>query len=274
MFRDQNYVDRGIDATTTIVNGTWYHVVTTCDGDGTNTTLKIYVNGIEENSSYFPNTQINYDNITNLYIGSNIDGVPPGGPDPVLLREFLGKIEEVRIWNDVRTSTEIPENMCKALVGDESGLVAYFNFDNTAGTTLQDFSGNDFNGTLLNMDPVNDWESSSAYNTWLNVVNTIWSTASNWSRASVPVSTDNVGIPDYSGGSHPTLNTSGVCNNLVVGDEVTLTFDYSGSHTINGNAVIIGQTDIHNGSNVTVNKSLHILSGLDIENGGWLTVGN
>ncbi len=52
-----------------------------------------------------------------------------------------GKLDEARIWNDVRTEEEIREYMCRTLTGNESGLVAYYNFDNTSGTVLQDFFG-------------------------------------------------------------------------------------------------------------------------------------
>lgn len=40
--------------------------------------------------------------------------------------EFEGKIDEVRLWDDVRTVTEIISNMCKTLKGSESNLVAYY----------------------------------------------------------------------------------------------------------------------------------------------------
>ncbi len=62
-----------------------------------------------------------------------------------------GMLDEIRIWDDVRTITEIRDNMCKTLTGSESNLVGYYTFDNTSGTTLQDFTGNGNDGTLTNM---------------------------------------------------------------------------------------------------------------------------
>jgi hypothetical protein len=124
--------------------------------------------------------------------------------------------------------------MCKTLTGNEANLVAYYNFDNTTGTTLQDFSGNSNDGTLNNMTD-DDWVASSAFNTWLNTISTSWSTASNWSLGSVPASTDNVGLYDFSGGSYPVIPTGQTLNNLVVGSGVTTQVNAGENLTINGN---------------------------------------
>lgn len=42
------------------------------------------------------------------------------------LNFFDGEIADVRVWNIVRTSTQIRDNMNQALVGNETNLVAYF----------------------------------------------------------------------------------------------------------------------------------------------------
>ena len=46
---------------------------------------------------------------------------------------FQGKIDEVRIWDTVRTINEIRANMCQKLLGTESNLSSYFRFDETSG---------------------------------------------------------------------------------------------------------------------------------------------
>ncbi len=43
---------------------------------------------------------------------------------------YDGLIDELRIWNDIRTSTEISDNYQQELVGNEAGLVAYWKFNN------------------------------------------------------------------------------------------------------------------------------------------------
>ncbi|MCD4790280.1 MAG: LamG domain-containing protein, partial [Bacteroidales bacterium] len=192
--------------------------------------------------------------------------------------EFDGKIDEVRLWSDVRTATEIRDNMCRTLDGGESGLIAYYRFDhkNTSGqTTLYDITSNENHGTLTNMEANADWVDCEAFTTWIGSEGTSWAAASNWSDG-VPTSIDNVGIPNYSGGSQPTISSAAACNNLIVGNDATLTFNCTGSHTIHGSAFVIGHSDINNGSFLTITKNLYILflSTLDVDPGGQLTIGN
>ncbi len=166
-----------------------------------------------------------------------------------------GKLDEVRIWNTARTASQIRDNMCKSLTGNESGLLAYYNFDNTSGTVLQDFSGNGYNGALQNMDNT-DWVSSSAFNTWLNTSSSSWATATNWSRASTPVSSDNVGVYSYSGGSNSALSGSPTINHFVLGSSSALTL--SSGATVNGNLILESDLDL-NGQTITLGTSAYLI---------------
>ncbi|MBN1969305.1 MAG: LamG domain-containing protein [Candidatus Delongbacteria bacterium] len=69
---------------------------------------------------------------------------------------FNGMIDEVRIWNDVRTEQEILVNMNSELIGIEEGLITYYNFNSRTGDTLYDLTTNVNDGTLHNMAD-NDW---------------------------------------------------------------------------------------------------------------------
>ena len=62
---------------------------------------------------------------------------------------LAGIIDDVRFWNDVRTDTEIKENMHKDLVGDEADLLHYYKMSNGSGTSLTDNSSNPSNKGLL-----------------------------------------------------------------------------------------------------------------------------
>jgi len=53
---------------------------------------------------------------------------------------FTGKMDEVRIWKVARTAQEIADNYKLILHGDEPGLVAYYHFDDGAGTAPKDAS--------------------------------------------------------------------------------------------------------------------------------------
>ncbi|MBN2728290.1 MAG: T9SS type A sorting domain-containing protein [Bacteroidales bacterium] len=94
--------------------GTWYHVAAVND----NGTRHLYLNGEEQVLTGTPfNTVHNSDN---LYMG--VDYMPSG-------RYFNGDIDEVRIWDTVRTVCEIQGYMNTELSGTENHLVAYFNFN-------------------------------------------------------------------------------------------------------------------------------------------------
>ena len=53
-----------------------------------------------------------------------------------------GQIDEVRAWNIALTQTQIRDYMCKKLIGNETGLVGYWRFDETTGNTAFDSQTN------------------------------------------------------------------------------------------------------------------------------------
>ena len=121
----------------TLSTDTWYHIVLV--HDNSENTLKWYVNGTEQNT----NTSVNVpSNTGTFYLGTNSDADD---------KFFNGQIDEVRIWDDVRTAAEIADNKDDELVGNESGLAAYYKMSDGTGTTLTDNSSNSNNGTLTNM---------------------------------------------------------------------------------------------------------------------------
>ena len=61
---------------------------------------------------------------------------------------FQGSIDEVCLWNRSLTQTEIQNNMSHHLAGNETGLIGYWTFNETNGSTVTDKSPNRFNGTL------------------------------------------------------------------------------------------------------------------------------
>jgi hypothetical protein len=71
------------------------------------------------------------------------------GRDDGLNRYFNGQLDEVRIWSRALTKEEISTEMY--LPGSSlDGLVAAWQFDETAGTSALDSSGNNNHGTLTN----------------------------------------------------------------------------------------------------------------------------
>jgi hypothetical protein len=60
---------------------------------------------------------------------------------------FNGLIDEVRVWNVVRTQSQIQANMNISLTGSEPGLVGYWRLDEGSGQTIADSTGKN-NGRL------------------------------------------------------------------------------------------------------------------------------
>jgi len=189
----------------------------------------LYVNGQLDATGTITD---NPDTIDTLYIGSRRYS---GAND----RFFNGQIDEVRIWNAARSATDIQNNMMKD-VTCQSGLVAYYNFDegtaggtNTGLTTAIDSTGTN-NGTLTNFaltGASSNWVASSAFNIWTGATNTSWLTATNWSRGVIPSFSapyDNVlipaGTPNQMTGGAPPFGT------LVIDPGAVVTVDIINSY--------------------------------------------
>lgn len=57
-------------------------------------------------------------------------------------------ISKFRLWNDVRTQSEIQDNMWKELNGDENSLIANYNINAMSGSEIIDNTSNANNGTI------------------------------------------------------------------------------------------------------------------------------
>ncbi|MEX2362230.1 MAG: LamG-like jellyroll fold domain-containing protein, partial [Balneolaceae bacterium] len=117
---------------------TWYHLAVTYDG----TTVKLYVNGEDVSSATTGSGSGTILNNTNVINAGRLNWTSSGFMD--------GKLDEIRIWNSVRTSDQIMENMFQKLNGDESGLIMYLPLDDAFGTSIADKSTTSNTATLDN----------------------------------------------------------------------------------------------------------------------------
>jgi len=125
---------------------TWYHVAAVLDGGQS----RIYINGSLAGSGACPASA---SSTSQLLIGESSGFAG---------RVFDGRIDEVRIWNIVRSEAEIAANMAIDIAPSSSGLVAYYKLDETTGTIAQnavDPSVTD--GTLINFGN-SPWQSGYA----------------------------------------------------------------------------------------------------------------
>jgi Concanavalin A-like lectin/glucanases superfamily len=105
----------------------WVHFAMTWDG----TTVRAYVNGVLRSTMAAP--------------GSSAQKVLMTGRSPLTIggyptesAYFNGYIDEFRVWGVERSVTQIMSTMNHALVGNETGLVGYWKFDEASGTTVAD----------------------------------------------------------------------------------------------------------------------------------------
>ncbi|MEO9870510.1 LamG-like jellyroll fold domain-containing protein, partial [Ekhidna sp.] len=119
----------------TNVTGTW---------NGTTGEMKMYANGVLIGETNHVGSGVLIDAGPNMFLGR--DNNPSYG-------KFEGTIDELRIFDIALDETTINQYLCQELVGNEPGLVAYYDFNDVAGpavangANVQDASGNGNNGT-------------------------------------------------------------------------------------------------------------------------------
>jgi len=111
------------DFTYTLTPGAWYHIAAVYTATSSN--FQIFVNGSSIGSLTGTITAIGNSTV-DFAIGMLYDN-----PGNTPLYFFNGAIDDVRIWNTARSSANIAAYKDKELVGNESGLVAYYKFNNS-----------------------------------------------------------------------------------------------------------------------------------------------
>lgn len=107
-----------LGVTYALSTGAWTHLAVTWLGSSK--TAKFYVNGAQQGSDQVGTLISSIDNCTaDFQIGARNGTL-----------NYDGLIDDVRVWNVVRTVTEINDNKALELVGNESGLVGYWKFNN------------------------------------------------------------------------------------------------------------------------------------------------
>ncbi len=125
--------------------GGWHHLAVTYDGRGGATAadgVTFYIDGVA-----VPVTRQN--NVAYVAM-ENWTAPLELGCETVGFQQFDGGLDEVRLWNAVRTPSEIQAALLSTLTGSEAGLVAYWRFDEGAGMSVDDDSPNTHTGTFHN----------------------------------------------------------------------------------------------------------------------------
>ncbi|CAK0748003.1 hypothetical protein WCLP8_1860005 [uncultured Gammaproteobacteria bacterium] len=113
-----------------LMDGSWHHLAATYD----NATLKIYTDGALDAHSASDWAD---------KLGASLDVSLVLGRDSAGIKGMNGALDEVSIWSQARNATQVATDMSHGQTGSETGLVGYWKFDETSGTS---------NGTARHLD--------------------------------------------------------------------------------------------------------------------------
>ncbi len=122
----------------------WHHLAFTLDGSAN--TVELILDGILIGTATRTETSLNSD----LYLGRYATNTS---------RDWDGLIDEFRVWSELRTLTEIRDNMCLKLTGSETNLDIYYKLDEGTGTSVMDETSNNQDATKTTD---GTWELSAA----------------------------------------------------------------------------------------------------------------
>ncbi|MBP6091445.1 MAG: T9SS type A sorting domain-containing protein [Crocinitomicaceae bacterium] len=123
-----------------LIAGQWNHVAAVVSSNGT--FLTFYINGKPAGTT---SITLSDASSVNEFIGSM---------DASGNYSLSGTLDELRIWNYALTESELQLNLDNPLVGNETGLVAYYDFNQgvpsgtNTGLTIKDQTANGINGTV------------------------------------------------------------------------------------------------------------------------------
>ena len=197
-----------------ISQNVWSHIALVKES----TTFKVYINGNLAITTPAPNAV----NITGPYQLGFIDNY------------YAGLLDEVHFWNTARTAAEIAAGMNTNLVGNETGLVDYYNFNqgiangtNTGVTTLLDVTISANAGAITNFNLASTSSNFvPGYFAQITGTNVIAIGATTQLSHTVSGGTWSSATP-----AAATVNASGLVSGLSRGTSV-ITYTYCGQSTI------------------------------------------
>jgi len=211
-------------STSSIQSNTWHHVVLTLNGGNsvTNNAFKGYLDGTQFGSGQGSKL---WNHPGGIGIARNADTKFHTG-DYSSARYFAGTIDEVRLWNVERTASQIAAKKDTVLAGNESGLTAYYNFQENTGTTANDTQTQSNNDGSIN-------------------------NGASWTSGPVLSKMNSAAF------TNTTINLSSYSNSqLLANNNLTI----SGS-TVNGPGYIVANGNLSISSNTTINGNIFLICG-------------
>ncbi len=125
-----------------VVEDVWTHVAITVTSAGV---VTLYKNAIFDATGSVAMTGDDLERSSNFIASNNFgSGL------------FNGIVDGFRVWDDVRSTSEIHDNRLFALDDSQANLLLSYNFNQTMGTYLRDHGPDENHGTITNMEDA-DW---------------------------------------------------------------------------------------------------------------------
>lgn len=137
--RNSGGTDSYVEASGTMDYGVWTHLAVTIDDNGSNTTVKLYKNGV-----------LQWEKLNNARrIGDNGE-IFTMGKYPHLSSGgyFAGALDDIRVYDIARTQAQIQSDMMREVPGNSPNLIAYWKFNEPSGQVFFDETSNNNDGTL------------------------------------------------------------------------------------------------------------------------------
>jgi len=216
----------------TVPLNSWTHVA--MRWTASTATPEIFINGTLAPGTPGGSSSLSTDNVMTL--GSKLNAT----------QSFNGQIDEFRLWSSAQSNADIASNSNSCIDPMAAGLEVYYTLDQTSGnTTAMDSTGNGNTGTLINMDPANDWVAGTVECPLL-VVNDFTGTENASGTYPVGTTTVNYTVTDRAGNT-ATCSFDVTINDteapVAVCQDITVQLDAAGMVSIVAADVDGGSTD-------------------------------
>jgi len=126
------------DSTTNFLDGVWHHIAMTINQTAND--MIVYVDGVAR-------TTVNITTVTGTLANGEEFRL---GADGSAFDRFIGEIDEVRVWDDVRGATEIIDNRVSEIANPTTdlSLIGYWKLNDVTGSIASDSSKSGINGSL------------------------------------------------------------------------------------------------------------------------------
>ncbi len=209
---------------TSISSGTWHHAALVLSGSSTFTA---YLDGVQIGTTTTSVSSLP-SHSGDISIGRNGGTQFHDGDDNTVNSYFQGSIDELRIWNEARSLADIKDDIHRELLtpSTETNLVCNLRFNQSTGTTINDYSSQNNDGRLGSI----TWSDRTAPIPYFSIASGNWNTDASWASGQKAPTADwsRLNI------KHDiTLITNEDCEEITISSGASLTINATKTLTVN-----------------------------------------